>query len=82
MATCHADRPAWPSEVMPAEPVTLDIRCPHCGGELTIDCLDWVQGGDVHDVQLTCPYCQKSNVAGLPASRVVVTKRVASPRTH
>jgi hypothetical protein len=64
------------------EPVSLDIRCPHCGGELTIHCADWVQGGDVHQVELRCPFCRKPNVAGLPARQVLVTRRVAESRPH
>jgi hypothetical protein len=59
------------------ELVTLDIRCPHCGGELTIDCSDWVQDGDLHQVELHCPYCRRANVAGLPAQQVLVTRRDA-----
>lgn len=57
------------------ELVVLQIRCPHCGGELTIDCVDWVQDGEIHQVDLRCPFCQKTNQAGLPATRVWVTKR-------
>jgi hypothetical protein len=68
---------------MVAERVSLEIRCPHCGGELTVDCGDWLQNGDLHRVELQCPYCRKSNVAGLPARQVLITRReTAGGRPH
>jgi sarcosine oxidase delta subunit len=56
------------------EPVSLDIRCPHCGGEMTAEFADWRNDAELVDAVLECPYCGRQHRTGFPARLLWVAK--------
>jgi hypothetical protein len=64
-------------------PVLLDLSCAKCGGEISVQMIDWPDQ-ELHaprhlrtqPASWACPYCAAAETATLPAPLAWVTKRV------
>jgi hypothetical protein len=57
-----------------SEQVTLDVVCPHCGGEVAAEFADWVNSAELVEAVMTCPYCRRPWRAGFPGRLLWATK--------
>ena len=57
---------------MQFDPNVLQIRCPHCGGELTVQCAP--EDPTVGKQSFTCPYCNRTHAVDFGARVLWVTK--------
>jgi len=65
-----------------SELVDLDLRCPHCGGEITAHFAEWQQDAPLADTVLVCPFCSREWRAGVPARLLFVARRQPNSGLH
>jgi hypothetical protein len=65
-----------------SELITLDLLCPHCGGESSAEFADWRNDADQIETVLACPFCSRTWRAAVPARLLWVVKRSENPRTQ
>jgi hypothetical protein len=57
------------------EDVRLDLGCPHCGGKLTCEFVEWDSDAPNINVPIVCPHCSREWTAPVPARLAWVTTR-------
>lgn len=55
------------------EPVSIELRCPHCSRVLMVQFSAWGADSTVRDMVVRCPACTHEHTAGIPARLIRVT---------